>query len=270
MTLADEQLDTANACHDDEPQRGADLLRGIDPAAIDTGRRPLLAFLLNHVFGEKRARWDEALALQRKLLATEPQPGIELLRHAAAAAALAGDGDSAASFTAQLAAAAGDRSDAAQALVALSEAGFTAPALDADGAAAATLRALQGLDGLHDHPAPGLDAAFGAVTNNLASHLAERTIADLGPPRTRTRLARNRGALAALLAACRPVGATRACALPGGAGCQCAGRCRISGPSSARRPGAAGYPRYGARRNGGSRLFGARARAGAFRVGSAR
>jgi hypothetical protein len=30
--------------------------------------------------------------------------------------------------------------------------------------------------------APALAAAFGAVTNNLASHLAERTVADLGHP----------------------------------------------------------------------------------------
>jgi hypothetical protein len=182
MALADEQLDTANACHDDDPQRGADLLRGIDPAAIDSRRRPLLASLLNHVFGEIQARWDEAWALQRRLLATEPQPGIALLRHAAVAAAQAGDADAAASFTTRLAAAAGGRPDAAQALVALSVAGFTAPPLDAAGAAATTLRALQGLDALHDRPAPGLDAAFGAVTNNLASHLAERTIADLGDP----------------------------------------------------------------------------------------
>lgn len=74
MALADEQLDTANACHDDDPQRGADLLRGIDPAAIDTGRSPLLASLFNHVFGEILARWSEALALHRRLLSTELQP----------------------------------------------------------------------------------------------------------------------------------------------------------------------------------------------------
>jgi hypothetical protein len=182
MARAEDQLDEANACHDDDPPRGAALLREIDPAALDAGRRPLLGFLLNHVFGEKLALWPEAFERQQQLVAADPQPGVELLRHAPVAALLGGSAQQAEAAVARLAAAADGRTDAAQAFVALAAASFTAPQLDAAAAGAAALSALEGVERFHTDPAPALDTAFGKVTNNLASHLAERPIADLADP----------------------------------------------------------------------------------------
>ncbi len=179
MARADEQLDEADACHDDDPPRGAALLREIDAAALDAGRRPRLAFLLNHVFGEKFGLWPEAFERQQQLMAVDPQPGVELLRHAAVAALLGGSAQQAEAAVARLAAAADGRTDAARAVVAIAAAGFTAPQLDAAAAGAAALNALEGVERFHSVPAPALDSAFGRATNNLASHLAERPIADL-------------------------------------------------------------------------------------------
>jgi hypothetical protein len=182
MPRAEELLDEANACHDDDPPRGAALLREIDPAALDAGRRPLLAFLLNHVLGEKFGLWHEAFERQQQLIAADPQPGVELLRHAPVAALLGGSAQQAQAAVARLAAAADGRTDAAQAFVAIAAASFTAPQLDAAAAGAAARRALEGVERFHTDPAPALDSAFGRVTNNLASHLVERPIADLANP----------------------------------------------------------------------------------------
>ena len=44
-------LDEADACHDDEPARAADMLRRIDPSALPADRLPVLAFLFNHLLG---------------------------------------------------------------------------------------------------------------------------------------------------------------------------------------------------------------------------
>ncbi len=182
MPRADELLAEADACHDDDPPRGAALLREIDPAALDGGRRPLLGFLLNHVFGEKFGLWPVAFERQQQLIAADPQPGLEQLRHAAVAALLGGSAQQAASAVARLAAAAGGRTDAAQACVAIAAASFTTPRLDAAAAGAAALSALEGMERFHIDPALVLDTAFGRATNNLASHLAERPIADLADP----------------------------------------------------------------------------------------
>jgi hypothetical protein len=76
----------------------------------------------------------------------------------------------------------------ARALVNLGAVGFSAPTLDAETAGRLTLQALQPLAALHALPGTGLDTSFGVVTNNLASDLLERPLADLGQPDLRTAL----------------------------------------------------------------------------------
>jgi hypothetical protein len=61
-----QRLDEADACHDDEPVRGAELLSGIDPAQVPPERRPGLAFLLNHVLGEKLNRGPRRCTCSRR------------------------------------------------------------------------------------------------------------------------------------------------------------------------------------------------------------
>jgi hypothetical protein len=60
MSTDSDKLAQADACHDDDAAQAAQLLRDIDAAAIDGADRPLLAFLLNHVLGEKCGQWVEA------------------------------------------------------------------------------------------------------------------------------------------------------------------------------------------------------------------
>ena len=77
----EEALDEADACHDDDPPRAADLLRQLDPAALPPGRLPGLALLLNHVLGEKFAAWPEAHTMFGALLrAAGDQPAPALCR----------------------------------------------------------------------------------------------------------------------------------------------------------------------------------------------
>ena len=190
IALATERLQTADACHDEDPQRGATLLREIDASALDPGQRPLYAFLLNHVLAEKLGQPGEAWQRQQALLAAagEQQP-LPLLRHAGAAAHLAGDLAGETRLTARLADVAGVPLVQAAELVVLAAASFEVPGLCSDAAGEAALAALAPLrDTLWQH-ASGLDAAAGALTNNLASDLAERPPAELASPPLREALA---------------------------------------------------------------------------------
>ena len=65
---------------------------------------------------------------------------------------------------------------------------FSVSRQGAESAGRLTLQALQPVAALHALPGPGLDAAFGAVINNIASDLIERRLADLGQPDLRTAL----------------------------------------------------------------------------------
>ena len=49
-------LERIEACHDDDPGEAAALIAALDVAGLPTGRHGQLAFLLNHVLGEKLAR----------------------------------------------------------------------------------------------------------------------------------------------------------------------------------------------------------------------
>jgi hypothetical protein len=90
MMTVSELLAEANACHDDDVLRGAELLRSIDPQALIAGEAPTYAFLINHVLGEKLGCWGEALKCQRRIL-ERPEPTPVLWRQLGAAAYAAGD-----------------------------------------------------------------------------------------------------------------------------------------------------------------------------------
>lgn len=179
-------LQAANDCHDDDPARGAALLRRIDPAVLDPGQRPLYGSLLNHVLAEKLGAAAEAWQRQQALLAAAgselPMP---LLRHAAAAARLAGDAAAEDGLTARLATAGGVGPAQASELVGLAAASCTVPRLAGAAAGKAALSALAPLRGPAWQRASGLDAAAAVATNNLASDLAERPLPELaaGPLR---------------------------------------------------------------------------------------
>lgn len=175
--------------HDDEPQRALELLRGLDVGTVSVGRLPRLAFLLDHVLGEKFDLWGEALAAQRAVVA---QAGIHatsaIFRQAAVAAQIAGDANQARAWTQALAASSDTPAAKARALVTLSAVMFSVSRQGAEAAGRLTLQALQPLAALHAMPGTGLDAAFGAVITNIASDLLERPVTQLSQPDLRTAL----------------------------------------------------------------------------------
>ena len=185
----DALLSQADELHDDEPQRALEMLRTLDIATLSTSRLQRLSFLLDHVFGEKFDLWAEALERQRALV---QQAGANatpaMFRHAAIAAQVAGDANLARHWTQALAASADAPLAKARALVSLGAVAFSVSRLSAESAGRLTLQALQPLAALHATPGNGLDAAFGVVTNNLASELLERPLADLVQPDLRTAL----------------------------------------------------------------------------------
>jgi len=183
----DAWLDEANAIHDATPGPGLALLRRIVPAELRPARRPLYAFLMNHVPGEKFGLWHEALAAQQAVVdATRTDMSPVLWRHAAVAAWLARDEARASAWRDALARAVDAPPAQVQALVALAAASFIAPSQEAGAAGRTALDALGPLVGAKT--APGLDASFAAVANNLGSHLAERPLADLRQPELRVAL----------------------------------------------------------------------------------
>ncbi len=185
----DALLAQIDALHDDDPQQALEGLRALDVSTLSKSRLQRLSFLLDHVLGEKFDLWSEALERQRGLLqqaGAQATPAI--FRQAAIAAQVAGDVSLARLWTQALAASADAPLAKARALVSLGAVGFSVSRLGAESAGRLTLQALQPLAALHATPGNGLDAAFGAVTNNLASDLLERPLDDLGQPDLRTAL----------------------------------------------------------------------------------
>ena len=183
-------LEQAQACHDEDPPRAAELLRRLDPAALPAERWPGLAFLLNHVFGEKLGAWGEVHALFDPLLrAAGEKPPLALWRQAASAAQLAGDEAAAARLSEALAAASGASTGQVQETVALTAAMYCTPVLPAADAAAKLTLALRGLSAPSWQQASPLDAAIAACANNIASSLLERPQGELRQEPLRTTLA---------------------------------------------------------------------------------
>jgi hypothetical protein len=175
-----ERLDEADACHDDDPAHGAELLRAIDAAQVPPERRPNLAFLLNHVLGEKLCRWDEALRLQQQVIASaQPAPALVLWRQAATAARLAGDAALTRDFTSAFAHASGAPLERCAELLQVSAVMFRAPGLDGAQAGEEVLAALASLAQPGWHADSPLDASAAACTSNIASGLLDRPAAVL-------------------------------------------------------------------------------------------
>jgi len=53
-------LDEIDRIHDAAPERAAQLLREFDSTGLPVPRLGQLAFLFNHVLGEKLGQWNEA------------------------------------------------------------------------------------------------------------------------------------------------------------------------------------------------------------------
>jgi len=189
---ASESLNAANDCHDDDPARGAALLRGIDAAALAASEWPLYAFLLNHVLIEKLGLPAEANERQHRLLAVAGEtPAPVLLRQAAVAALLAGDSVAELAHAAEFAAATGVSTARAVELVQLAAAALRVPGAAAPTAGRLALDALAPLAAAHWQQTSALDTAAAAQCNNIASALAERPLADLADATLREALARS-------------------------------------------------------------------------------
>ena len=179
-------LDQVNACHDDDPSSAAAMLRRIDPAALPAERLPGLAFLLNHVLGEKLGAWPEAHAAFEPLLrAAGAEPPLVLRRQAAAAARLGGDDTAAQGLRDALAAAAGLPAARAEDVIALTAASFRVPALASGDAAQVASAVTRVFETQAWEAANPIDAAVAACANNMASGLLERPAGDLQHPALR-------------------------------------------------------------------------------------
>jgi hypothetical protein len=190
MATDTERLEQADACHDDDPPRGAELLRTIDAAQLPPERRPSYAFLLNHVLGEKLNHWDEALQRQQQLLAAaQPAPAAVLWRQAATAARLAGAGAEADDMARAFAQASNAPLDRSTELLQLSAAMYQAPGLAAPQAGERVLAALAPLAQAAWLVPNPLDTSVAACANNIASGLLDRPAADLQHATARAALA---------------------------------------------------------------------------------
>lgn len=191
ILTADALLAQADALHDDDPPQALEMLRRLDIAALAPARLGRLSFLLDHVTGEKFGLWDEAIAGLRAIVAHAGADVTPLiLRHAAIAAHLADDDALTREWTQALAASADAPLDKARALVALGAVQFSTSRLSAEAAGRQAQHALAPVADLLAAPGDGLDTAFGAVANNLASDLLERPLPDLAQPELREALAR--------------------------------------------------------------------------------
>ncbi|MDZ7653053.1 MAG: hypothetical protein U5L03_11125 [Burkholderiaceae bacterium] len=126
MSTANEQLDRIDRIHDDDPAQAAQLLRALDVAEVGDDRLRLLAFLVNHVLGEKLGQWDEACE-RIAALAARPGAPLPVLRQHAVAAHFAGNVAAAAQAIATLAARADSDIATAAVLVRACALEFVAP-----------------------------------------------------------------------------------------------------------------------------------------------
>ncbi len=178
MTTDSERLTEANACHDDDPERCARILRSIDVVGLDDGELPAYAFLLNHVLGEKLGCWAEALTRLRQALG-RPAPAPVLWRQLGAAACAAGDDGELQRAAEAFAQESQAQAPRAMAVIRLSAAVFQVPRMTAGRAAARTMELIGPMQDLARAPASALDRSAAAGLNNLASGLLDRRLADL-------------------------------------------------------------------------------------------
>ena len=192
MSTDTEHLDEANACHDAEPARAAELLRQLDAGHLPAERRLNYAYLINHVLGEKLSAWDDALTRQQQLIELAlPTPQPALWRQLGVAALIVGAAEALTRATTELVATSGALTDRAHELLALSAAMYLTPAQPADDAADTALQALATITDSTWPTQTALDAQAAACLNNIASGLLERPAADLQHGALRAALARS-------------------------------------------------------------------------------
>ncbi len=75
--------------HDDHPLEAAAALRGLNADDVSVEDIPRVAFLVNHVIGEKELQWDEAFILQQRFGRENRTPKV--VRDKAVAATLSGN-----------------------------------------------------------------------------------------------------------------------------------------------------------------------------------
>jgi hypothetical protein len=192
MSTDTDHLDTANACHDDEPPRAAELLRQIDATQLPAERRPLYAHLLNHVLGEKLAAWPEALARQQQLIALSlPTPAPVLWRQLGAAALITNSAPPLAQAVEGLVTTSGAAHERVHELLRLAAAMYLVPVQPVADASHTALNALAPMTGPGWPTESALDAQAAICLNNLANGLLERAPHDLQHGALRAALARS-------------------------------------------------------------------------------
>ncbi|MFZ5538807.1 MAG: hypothetical protein ACOY5V_03585 [Pseudomonadota bacterium] len=161
------ELDEIDRIHDDDPAEAARRLRELDASDLPAQRLGALAFLLNHVLGEKLGAWREA-ALRAAALAARGDAPVAVLRHWAAAALLAADDAMAERARSRLAERAQVDAAIAAALARVAAWNFVVDVERDAGAFAALARSAPGF------PPSALDAGFAASFNNVTVALMEK------------------------------------------------------------------------------------------------
>lgn len=159
-------LDEIDRVHESTPERAAQLLREFDATGLPVPRLGQLAFLFNHVLGEKLSAWNEA-AERIATLATRPDAPPGVWRQLFAAQTLRGDALGAAAARVGLARATGAHDTDANTAGELTALAYVADPL----AHAADVLALAKAANI-DQETP-LDAALGACFNNVTARLLE-------------------------------------------------------------------------------------------------
>jgi len=159
-------LDEIDRVHDDAPDRAAQMLRSFDATSLPIPRLGQLAFLFNHVLGEKLGQWNEA-AERIAVLATRTDAPPGVWRQLFAAQTLRGDALGAAAARIGLARTTGADDSDANTAGELTVLAYVADPL----AHAADVLALARAANI-DQETP-LDAALGACFNNVTGRLLE-------------------------------------------------------------------------------------------------
>jgi len=159
-------LDEIDRIHDDAPDRAAELLREFDATGLPAQRLGQLAFLFNHVLGEKLGQWNEAAERIASLTTrTEAPPGV--WRQLFAAQTLRGDALGAAAARIGLARTTGARDNDANTAGELTVLAYVPDPLAHAGDVLALAKAAN-----IDQETP-LDAALAASFNNVTGRLLE-------------------------------------------------------------------------------------------------
>ncbi len=167
ISSATEELDDIDRVHDETPEAAAARLRVLDSAQLPADRLPLLAFLFNHVIGEKFGAWVEAAQYINGLCSQRADVPLAVTMHAAVADDLAGARNSAA----HAALVALSSESVAATAIALRRLSFTQESMDTT-TFAAMLKALS--QQASELAAPtALDAQLAAGLNNATSRLLD-------------------------------------------------------------------------------------------------